>query len=183
MRRWKVLPEKQNPNEQINTQSPGPELMITTVIESSHCTLDLFPSLCYCSWEVQHISADMEHWWWVVGRSDLQVCWKSHHPYFDVYCSVMTLLLCPGLRVCLLAFPLGLLLPRWCEQFIKIVLKEIVRCVPSDVGHLLYSTCPNAAEITSFSSGKLKTLHIIWIFRYIISFSLFTNICAQWDLT
>lgn len=161
------------------------ELMITAVIESSHCTLDLFPSLCYCSWGVQRISADMEHWWWVGGRSDIQVCRKSHHPYFDVYCSlfsVMTLMLCPGLRVYLLAFLLGLFLPWWYEQFIKIVPKEILMCVPSDVGHLLYLTCPKGVEITSISSCKLETHHIIWVFRYIISFSLLMNICAQWDL-
>lgn len=168
---------------------PGPELMITTVIESSHCMLDLFPSLCYCSWGVQRISADMEHWWWVEGRCDIQVCRKSHHPYFDAYCSfffffpVMTFLLCPGLRVHLLAFLLGLFLPWWYDQFIKVVLKEILRCVPSDVGHLLYSrTCPNGAKLTNISSCKLEILHIIWVFRYIISFSLFRNICFQWDL-
>lgn len=69
------------------------------------------------------------------------------------------------------AFLLGLLLPCWYEQFIKIVLKEILRCVPSGVGHLLYSTCLNGAEIMRISSCKLETLHIIGVFRYIISFS------------
>lgn len=79
-------------------------------------------------------------------------------------------------------FSFGLFLPWWYEQFIKIVLKEILRCVPSDVGHLLYSTGPRGAEITSISSCKLETLHVIQVFRYIISFSVFMNICAQWDL-
>lgn len=139
----------------------GPELMVTTVIESSHCTLDLFPSLCCCSWGVQHIFADMEHWLWEAGRSDIQVCQKSHHPYFHVYCFFF---FSP-------AFLLGLLLPCWYEQFIKIVLKEILRCVPSGVGHLLYSTCLNGAEIMRISSCKLETLHIIGVLRCIISFS------------
>lgn len=158
-----------------------PEFMITAVIESSHCMLDLLPGLC--SWEVQCISADMEHWWWAGGRCDIQVCWKSHHLCFDVYCSsfsVMTWLLCPGLRVHLLASLLCFLFPWWYKQFIKMVLKEILRCVTSDVGHLLYSAFPNGTYITSISSCKLETLHIILVFRYTISFSPW--ICAQGDL-
>ena len=68
------------------------------------------------------------------------------------------------------------------EQFIKIMLKEILRCVPSDVGHPLFSTFPNGAEVTNISSCRLETLHTIWVFRYIISFSLSMNTCALWDL-
>lgn len=181
---WETKPKRANQYSiTLGLSSWSPRLL-----KGSHCTLGPFPNLCYCSWGVQHISADIEHWWRVGGRSDIQVCRRSHHPCFDVYCFFFffnQLWLCCfvlGWEFVCEPFLFGLFLPWWYKQFIKIVLKEILRCVPSDVGHLLYSTCPHGAEITSISSCKLETLHVIRVFRYIISFSVFMNICAQWDL-
>lgn len=99
-RRWKVSPEKQNPNEQTNSLSHWAwahdhwgywKLSLHSGSVPKSLLLHLRAPKYFCRHGTRMVSC---------GGSDIQVCRKSPHPYFDVCCSfflrVMTLLLWPG---------------------------------------------------------------------------------------
>lgn len=85
-RRWKVLPEKQNPNEQTDSLSHWAhdqwgywKLSLHSGSLPKFLLLHLRGPTYFC-WH----GTRMVSW----GGSDIQVCGKSPHPYFDVCCSI-----------------------------------------------------------------------------------------------
>lgn len=184
MRRWKVLPEKQNPNEQTNSWSHWAwahdhwgywKLSLHSGSVPKSLLLHLRGPTYFC-WH----GTRMVSWGEVTSRcveNNIILTLMSAAPFLFSYGFAAL----PWLRVPLLAFPLGWFLPWWHELFIKIVLKEIFRCLPSDVGLVpllnMLKLCRNNQHLRMQAGNSL---HFLSFQAHCFLFSISES--AKWDL-